>query len=82
MQAARVKLEKRVSVLERKLRKVQSELKRVHETLQQSWWERLAGTCTDDALFDEIMKAGQEYRRSLVPRVPGLQIENRTEVEM
>ena len=68
MQTANAKLEERITALERKLRKVQLQLKEIRQTPQQPWWEQLAGRFMDDPLFDEIVKAGQEYRRSLVPR--------------
>jgi hypothetical protein len=68
MQTANAKLEERITVLERKLRKVQAQLKEVHQAPQRPWWEQLAGRFKNNPLFDEVVKAGQEYRRSLVPR--------------
>lgn len=58
------KLEQHVTVLERELRKVRSELKAVRMASQQPWWTRLAGKFKNDALFDEIIEVGNTYRRS------------------
>lgn len=68
MQSIATKLEQRVNVLERELRKMRSELKAVRKVSQQPWWERLAGGFKNDPLFDEIIEAGNAYRRSLTPR--------------
>ena len=68
MQSTAIKLEKRVTVLERQLRRVRSELKAVRKSSQRPWWERLSGRFKDDSLFDEIIKAGKAYRRSMTPR--------------
>jgi hypothetical protein len=62
-------LEERIAVLEDEMREVQAKLKMAHET-QQPWWERLAGMFKDDPLFDDIIAAGQAYRRSLPPYPP------------
>ena len=59
------KLERRVTVLERELRKMRSELKAVRKVSQQPSWKRLAGRFKNDPLFDEIVEAGNAYRRSL-----------------
>lgn len=67
MPAVNMNLEKRITTLERKLRKVQAELKEVRQASRQPWWEQLAGRFKDDPLFDEVMEAGQKYRRSLIP---------------
>jgi hypothetical protein len=57
-----------VAVLERELRKIRPELKAVRKVSQQPWWIRLAGRFKNDPLFDEIIEAGNAYRRSLTPR--------------
>jgi hypothetical protein len=67
MQSTSTNLEKRVSALEKELRKVKSALKLVPKRPQQPWWERLAGQFEDEPLFDEIVEAGRAYRRSLAP---------------
>jgi hypothetical protein len=68
MQSTATKLERRVTVLERELRKMRSELKAVRKTSQLPWWKRLAGRFKNDPLFDEIIEAGNAYRRSRTPR--------------
>lgn len=62
------KLEKRVTLLERELRAMRSELKAVRKVSQQPWWKRLAGRFKNDPLFDQIIEAGNAYRSSLTPR--------------
>ena len=69
MQSTARKLEQRVTVLERELRKMRSELKGVRKVSQQPWWKRLAGGFKNDPLFDQIIKAGHTHRRSLARRV-------------
>ena len=66
---AATNLEERIAVLEDEMRAVQAQLHMVQET-QQPWWERLAGMFENDPLFDEIVAAGQAYRRSLLPSSP------------
>jgi len=68
MQSTATKLEQRVTVLERELRKMRSKLKAVRKVSHQPWWKRLAGRFKSDSLFDEIIEAGNAYRRSLTPR--------------
>ena len=58
-------LEKRVDALERELKLLRSAIRKKTE---RPWWERLAGTFKDDPLFDEIVEAGQTYRKSLARR--------------
>ena len=55
-------LEKRVEALERELRSLKSAVQKTKS--KAPWWERLAGTFRDDPLFDEMVEAGQKYRRS------------------
>ncbi len=61
-------LEERVISLERELRKVKTELQSVKKASQKPWWDHVAGRFKNDPLFDETIKAGQKYRRSLKPR--------------
>ena len=61
-------LEERLTILERELRKVKAELKTVRKETQRPWWEQLAGQFKNDPLFDQIVEAGQQYRRSKTPR--------------
>jgi hypothetical protein len=68
MSTAHVRLEERVAALEREIRKVKSTLQTLHQKSRQPWWEQLAGTFKNDPVFNEIVKAGQAYRRSLTDR--------------
>ncbi len=68
MRTVNAKLAERVTALERRLRKVQAQLKEVRQAPQRPWWEQLAGRFKNDPLFDEVVKAGQAYRQSLTPR--------------
>jgi hypothetical protein len=68
MQSTAAKLEQCVTVMERELRKMRSELEAVRKTSQLPWWKRLAGRFKNDLLFDQIIEAGQAYRRSLALR--------------
>jgi len=61
-------LDRRVTALEQQLRKVRAELRVVRSVSKEPWWERLAGRFKDDPLFDETIKAGRAYRRSLARR--------------
>ena len=63
-----INLQERIATLEREVHEIKTVLKIVSET-QQPWWERLAGTFKENSLFDEIVEAGQAYRRSLASRV-------------
>ena len=67
MQPATAPLEERVTTLERELRKIKSALKAVHQAPPTPWWERLAGQFKNDPLFEEVVEAGQVYRRSQTP---------------
>ncbi len=59
-------LEKRVAALEQELTK----LKKRVETVEpgRPWWERIAGTFEKDSIYEQAMKLGREYRKSLGPR--------------
>lgn len=59
-------LERHVTVLERELRKMRSELKAARKVSQKPWWKRLAGRFKND----EIIAAGNAYRGSLARCAP------------
>ena len=59
-------IEQRIEALEREVRILRAAAKKGRR--EKAWWERLGGTFKDDPLFDEIVKAGQKYRRSVRPR--------------
>lgn len=62
-------LEKRVEALEREIRSLKSAVQKTKS--KGPWWERLAGAFEDDPLFDEMVAAGQKYRRSTTHRANG-----------
>ena len=68
MPSTATQLDCRVTLLERQLRKMRSELQVARQASQEPWWKRLAGKFKNDPLFDETIKAGKAYRRSLVAR--------------
>jgi hypothetical protein len=68
MPSTATQLDRRVTVLERQLRKMRSELRVARRACQEPWWKRLAGKFKNDPLFDETIKAGKAYRRSLAGR--------------
>ena len=58
-------LEKRVAVLEAELAKLRSLVEGADAS--KPWWERIAGTFQNDAIYEKAMKLGQQYRRSQRP---------------
>jgi hypothetical protein len=63
---ASTKLEERVAALEEEVAKLKSKLEGPEAS--KPWWERIAGTFQDDPVYEQAMKLGQQYRRSLKPR--------------
>jgi ActR/RegA family two-component response regulator len=61
-------IEKRIAALEEELAKLRSKVEGT--TAVKPWWERIAGTFHDDPVYEEAMKLGRHYRRSL-NRSPG-----------
>ncbi|WP_395095255.1 hypothetical protein [Armatimonas sp.] len=57
-------LEERVTLLEREMVQVKAKTK-IKDT--RPWWERRFGAFKDDPLYDEAVKAGEEYRKAQVP---------------
>ena len=60
------------ATVEQRLRALELEVSRLRVQVQRAkadkpWWDRLGGMFKDDTLFDEMVKAGQKYRRSLRP---------------
>jgi hypothetical protein len=55
-------LEQRIEALEDEVRQLRAAVKKGER--EQPWWERVGGMFKDDPLFDEIVRAGQKYRRS------------------
>lgn len=65
MSATHQTLEERIAALEHEIQKMKSQLRMTGEPSRQTWWEKRAGTFKNDPLFDDIVEAGQTYRRSL-----------------
>ena len=61
---AQSSLEKRVGALEQKLAQLAEKLEPVPA---KPWWHQVKGIMTDDAILDEAMRLGREYRESLRP---------------
>ena len=68
MPSTATQLDRRVTVLERELRRMRSELRVARKASQKPWWQRLAGKFKNDPLFDQTIEAGKAYRRSLAGR--------------
>lgn len=57
-------IEQRLEALQREVRLLRAAVMEKGKK-EKPWWERFGGTFKDDPLFDEIIEAGQRYRRSL-----------------
>jgi hypothetical protein len=68
MQPEITDLRERVTVLERELRKIKIVLKKETNPTQEPWWEQRAGQFKNDPLFDQIVAAGEAYRRTKASR--------------
>ena len=66
MASSRAELEQRVTDLELEVRKLKSKLDKLDGV--EPWWEQIMGTFEDDPIYDEAMKRGRQYRKSLRPR--------------
>ena len=62
---ADIDLEKRVEVLEYELHIMKGTFHK-SEQKESPWWISQAGMFKDDPLFDQIVEAGQQYRKSQV----------------
>ena len=62
--SARVTLARRVALLEQEVQRLKTTLALAQFPSALPWWERLAGRFADDPLFDEMVAAGQAYRRA------------------
>lgn len=58
-------LEKRVETLEHEIH-IMKEAFQKFEQKEQPWWISQAGIFKDDPLFDRIVEAGQQYRKTQV----------------
>jgi hypothetical protein len=57
-------IEQRVAAIENELER----LKGVVENDPKPWWHQIFGTFKDDPVFDEAMRLGRVYRKSLRPK--------------
>ena len=58
-------IEKRVAALEEELARLRRKIEVAEST--RPWWERIAGTFEKDPVYEQAMKMGREYRKSLHP---------------
>ena len=63
---AAIQLEDRVAVLEREVERLKLRMEDA-APCPQLWWERVFGAFADAPVFDEAMRLGREYRKSLRP---------------
>ena len=56
-------LENRIALLEAEVAKLKSKVEEKVE-IKEPWWEKIAGTFSDDKIYDEAMRLGREYRES------------------
>lgn len=63
--AQQFSLKYRVDVLEQELASLKA---RIDGKAASPWWIELFGVCKDDPLFDEAMRLGAQYRKSLRPQ--------------
>jgi hypothetical protein len=55
-------LEERVALLEAEVERLKHQIHKEPASLP--WWEKIAGTFSENAAYDEAMKLGREYRES------------------
>jgi hypothetical protein len=55
-------LEERVALLEAEVERLKHQIQKDPASLP--WWEKIAGTFSENAAYDEAMKLGREYRES------------------
>ncbi len=61
-------LEKRVAAVEEELARLKSKVQGMETP--KPWWERISGTFENDPVYEQAMKLGRQYRKSLKPRTP------------
>lgn len=60
-------IEQRVALLEAEVTLLKQKLEAVSKPAT-AWWQAIYGTFADDALYEEAMRSGREYRESLRPK--------------
>lgn len=55
-------LEERVALLEAEVERLKHQIQQDPTSLP--WWEKITGTFSENAAYDEAMKLGREYRES------------------
>jgi hypothetical protein len=61
------KLEQRIALLEAEVAKLK-EKPHIHVPSDQAWFEKIYGTFANDPDYEEAMRLGREYRKSLKPK--------------
>jgi hypothetical protein len=61
---SRAKLSERVTAVEREIAELRERLR----PPQKSWIDQIYGAFANDAVYDEAMRLGREYRESLRPK--------------
>jgi hypothetical protein len=59
-------LEERVAAVEAEIGRLKSHSEEL--PTEQPSWEEIRGTFKDDAIYEEAMRLGREYRKSLRPK--------------
>ncbi|HIK30962.1 MAG TPA: hypothetical protein IGS17_08095 [Oscillatoriales cyanobacterium M59_W2019_021] len=57
-------IEERVAALEAEIVKLRQQIEHPAR-IATPWWEKISGTFDRDPIYDEAMKLGRQYRRSL-----------------
>jgi hypothetical protein len=61
----KTELEQRMSDLEKQVAKLRKRIDELSST--GPWWERIAGSFENDAVYQEAMRLGNKYRRDQKP---------------
>lgn len=58
-------IEERIAYLEAEVAQLKNKVE--NNLSSRPWWDKIAGTFTDNSAYDEAMRLGREYRDSLRP---------------
>lgn len=64
---ATVRLADRVAALEAEVARLKAKVE-ARECDARPWWNKIAGTIADDAIYEEAMRLGREWRESFRPK--------------